>query len=42
MTTITIHNKINLRGNLIPYYTRSLGNATKAALTVNQIFKEDK
>ena len=42
MKTITINEKINLRGKLIPYYTISLGNATKAALEVNQIFKNNK
>ena len=42
MTTITIHDKINLRSNLISYYRTDLGDATKAAITVNQIFKVNK
>ena len=39
MKTISINDKINLRSNLVNYYTRSLGDATKAALKVNEIFK---
>jgi len=37
MNTLTINQKINLRANLIPYYSRSYGNSTKASIRVNKL-----
>jgi len=37
MNTLTINQKINLRANLITYYSRSYGNPTKASLNVNKL-----
>lgn len=39
MTKVTLHQKINLRAYLLPIYTRSFGDATKAATFINNIFK---
>jgi len=39
MTSVNLHQKINLREMLIRVYTQQFGNSTKGGLKANEIFK---